>query len=695
MTPDDDRTPGSQAVAVLSFGFWQRRFGSDASIIGKDILLNNYAMTVVGVTPPDFYGTDLSDSPDVHVPMMMTTIFKPLPANRLENRRHRWLTIMARRKPGVTLAEAQGSLNVLYHQMLENEAEMLPPSTSAFDRQKFLRHQIALQPGSQGFGMMQREMRSPLVLLMCVTGTVLLILCANLANLLLARATARGQEVAVRLALGAGRRRLIQQWLTESLLLSFLGGLAGIIVALWAHKVLLGLMPVEFTANLNSPMGWRVFVFLLLVVSVMGLLLGLAPALRSTNSPVALALHGESRSVASGGGVFSLRGGLIVLQIGLSLPLLVGAALFLHSLKNLRSIDMGFRQENVLLASLNPSLNRYPPERNKMLYRQLLDRVRDLPGVRAASLTTTSPISGSWDELTVKVEGYQPRDGEDVNPNSAVVSTDYFRTLGIPLVAGRDFSERDSDAAPKVALVNETFARYFFGNSNPLGKKMGRNDAPGAQPDMEIVGVVRDAKYLNLREETRRHFYTPMAQEPRLFDLTLQVRTAGVPSKVIDMVREQVRKIDPHLPIYDVKTLASQVDDSLAGDRILTWLSSLFGVLATLLAAIGLYGVVAFSVTRRTREIGIRIALGAQPGDILFLVLRQMGALVSLGVALGLAGAFAASRVLGSLLYQVRPADPPAFAAAFALLIASVALAAYLPARRAMRVDPVIALRYE
>jgi putative ABC transport system permease protein len=689
-TQDDDRTPGANSVAVLSYGFWERRFGKDPSLIGKTMLINGHVMTVIGVSPPGFYGTDLDRAPDLFVPLMMTPVFNPLPANRLQSRSHWWITLMARRKPGVSLAQAQASLEVLYQQLLKIDVQELPPDASEYNRKQFFSRTIQLAPGNQGGAHLQQVMAQPLLMLFAVTGIVLLILCANLANLLLARASARGQETAVRLALGAGRFRLLRQWLTESLLISVLGGVAGIFIAMWVNAALIGFIPEDFRSNLNSPLGWRVFAFTLAVSVLVGAVVGLAPALRASRNSVPLVLRGESRNSA-GRKLLSLRGILIVLQVALSLPLLIGAGLFLHSLENLRGMDTGFTRDHVLLASVNPMVSGYSPEATRNFYNQLLAQVRALPGVQAASVSTESPISGSWDIDGVVVEGYQPREGERMGCQNADVSTDFFRTLGIPFVAGRDFSDKDKTGAPKVTIINETMAHYFFGNSNPIGRKIGTDKIP----DIEIVGVVRDAKYSQLREEKRRHFYIPMMQQPRLFETTLHVRAPGDPAALAEMVRAQVKSLDSQLPLYDVKTLAAQIDESIVTERLITWLSTIFGLLATLLAAVGLYGVVAFSVTRRTREIGVRIALGAMPGDVLWLFLKQMAVLVGAGVIIGVGCALAATRLLNTMLYNVKPADPLAFIAAGMVLIATATLAAYLPARRATHVDPITALRYE
>jgi predicted permease len=695
ISPEDDRTPGAHPVAVLSYGYWQRKFGSDPSIVGKNIILNEHPIRVIGIAPQGFYGTEMAQNPDIRVPMMMATVFRPVPANRLQNPRHRWMTILARRKPDVSVAQAQASLDILYHQVLAAELQELGASVNAHDKERALASRIQLDPGNQGFAHLRGEMERPLLLMFAVTGIVLLVACANLANLLLARNAKRKQEILVRLAIGAGRGRLIRQWLTESLLLSALGGCAGVLVAYWAKTALLGFLPAAFTANLHAPMDLRVLSFALAASLVTGLLFGLAPALQLSQTGVSMALRNDAPSIASGERLFSLRSALIFVQVALSLPLLIGAGLFLHSLRNLRGVNTGFVKENVFLATLNPAMNGYPQEKIKSLYDDLLARIRTLPGVRAASFTTSSVISGGWDQEGVKVEGYQPGPDENMSPNAAVVSPGYFATMGIPFVAGRDFTEQDTASRQKVVIINETMAHYFFGSKDPLGKKIGTDDDPKVPPDREIIGVVKDAKYVHLSEAPRRHFYAPTAQEERLFDMTLQVRTAGDPEKIGDLVRAQVHDLDANLPLYATTTLEIQIDDSLTQERLLTWLSSLFGLLATLLASLGLSGVVAFSVARRTREIGIRMALGAQPGDILRNVVTHMAFLVTAGMAVGLAAAYALSRLLSSMLFEVHSADPLAFAGSCFLLAAVAALAAYLPAQRATQVDPVVALRYE
>ena len=690
-TQDDDRTPGAHPVAVLSYSYWESRFNKDPNLIGKTILVNEQPLTVLGVTPPGFYGVNLLNNPDVRVPLMMTPVFNPLPPTRLQSRRHQWLSVMARRKAEVTAEQAQASLSVVYQQIRQTEAQQLPATVSTFEREQFLAGRIAALPGDQGLRYLQTELRTSLLLLFGATCAVLLILCANLTNLMMARATVRAQETAVRLALGAGRLRLLRQWLTEGVVLSIIGGAVGVFIALWIKAGLLVFIPPDYRANLKSSFDWRLYVFIVAVAILLGIAFSLAPAIQAARQVFAPGLRLESRSYTSGGKLLSLRSGLILVQVALSLPLLVSAALLLKTLQNLRAVDTGFGKENVLLASINPSLNGYTKERSSAFYEELLARTRALPGVKFASLASDSPISGGWDQNGIVVEGYTPREGERMWADVTTVSTDYFKALEIPFIAGRDFEEHDRNGAPKVVIVNEQLAKHFFGTVDVIGKRIGLD----REPDITIVGVVKDAKYINLREKLRRHFYLPTTQEERLTNLTLHVKTTSAPNAVAEQLRARLKVLDPHLPLYNIKTLATEIDESLLQERLVTWLSVAFGVLATLLTALGLYGVLTFSVARRTREIGIRVALGAQRRDVFRLVIVRGVILVGVGVAVGVAASFAMSRFLSALLFGVAPNSIATLAAVSGVLIVVALLACYIPARRATKVDPLVALRYE
>lgn len=690
-TQDDDRTPGAHPVAVLSYAYWESRFGKDPNLIGKTILVNEHPLTVIGVTPPGFYGVSLSNNPDVRVTMMMTPVFNPLPPTRLQSRRLQWLSVMARRKPEVSEQQAQASLDVLYRQLRESEAQQLPASVSTFDREQFLAQRIALLPGDQGLRHLQAELKTSLLLLFGATCAVLLILCANLANLMMARATVRAQETAVRLALGAGRLRLLRQWLTEGIVLAAIGGFVGVVIALWIKSGLMAFIPPDFRVNLNTSSDWRLYLFIFGVALLLGVAFSLAPAIQAARQVFAPGLRLESRSFTSAGRLVSLRSGLILVQVALSLPLLVTAALLLKTLQNLRAVDTGFGKENVLLASLNPALNGYTPERSTNFYNELLARTRSLPGVKFASVATDSPLSGNWDQIGIVVEGYTPREGERMSCDATWVSTGYFKALAIPLVSGRDFTDEDRLGSPKVVIVNELMAKHFFGTTDVLGKKIGLDDVP----DVTIVGVVKDAQYVNLRRDRRRHFYLPTMQEKVLTNLTLLVKTDIDPPVVAESLRAGLKALDPHLPLYNVKTLSTEIDESLIQERLVTWLSSAFGLLATLLTALGLYGVLTFSVARRTREIGIRVALGAQRRDVFKLIMIRGVVLVGVGVLIGVGASIALSRVLESMLFGVEANNIAMLVGVSVGLSVVALLACWIPARRATRVDPLVALRYE
>jgi predicted permease len=523
------------------------------------------------------------------------------------------------------------------------------------------------------------------------TCAVLLILCANLANLMMARATVRAQETAVRLALGAGRLRLLRQWLTEGIVLALIGGLVGVVIALWIKSGLTAFIPPDYRANLSGPLEWRLYAFILAVAILLGLAFSLAPALQAARQVFAPGLRLESRSFTAASRLVSLRSGLILVQVALSLPLLFTAALLIRTLQNLRAVDLGFSKENVLFASVNPALNGYSPERTTNFYNDLLTRTRALPGVKYASLASDSPLSGGFDRYGIVVEGYTPQQGERTGTDVTIVSPDYFKTLSLPLIAGRDFNETDRVGSPHVAIISDKMAKYFFGATNPLGRKIGLEKVP----DITIVGVVKDAQFVNLRDDVRRHFYLPASQEKVLTSLTLHVKTETDPRGVAELLRAELKSLDPHLPLYDIKTLSTEIDESLIQERLVTWLSSAFALLATLLTALGLYGVLTFSVARRTREIGIRVALGAQRRDVFRLIMTRGVLLVGVGVLVGVGASIAFSRLLESLLFGVAPNSMATLLIVSLGLVAVALLACWLPARRATQVDPLVALRYE
>jgi predicted permease len=689
---EDDKTPGAHPVAILSHSFWQRRFAADPGLIGKTIHLNGVPFTLIGILPPDFFGVEVGLAPDVWVPMMMQVQLSG-GRDRLRMRNNFWVRILARLRPGMNEQQAEAATDALYRQINE-EAPGLSPGLRNFLSQQH----IKLEPASKGLSSLRKQFKQPLLILMGFVGLVLLIACANVANLLLAQATARQKEIAVRLALGASRVRLVRQLLTESILLSLAGGLLSLLFAFWLTSILVSFMPnPQFALELR--LDYRVLGFNLSLAVLTGILFGLAPAIRAARPDLMPTLKNEITTLGTGGRRFELRQVLAVLQVALSLVLLIGAGLFIRTLQNLKGIDLGFKAENVLLLSINPGLNGYTANQGRDFYAQLLERVRSLPGVQSASLADMPLMGGAWIS-GISIEGYHAQPGQDMSGRAKKVGSSFFETMGISLLRGRDFNEQDVQGGAKVAIINETLAREFWGDENPLGQRIGFGDGEG--PEREIIAVIKDPKYRDLKENPARTLFVPLAHSllpssapGRSEELTLHVRTASDPKGMIAAIQGEVRTLDKNLPVYNIRTFTELIAQSISQERLIATLSSLFGALALLLAAIGLYGVMAYSVLRRRREIGIRMALGAQPRDVLGMVLRQGLLLVLIGVGAGLIGAFALTRILSTLLYNVSTTDVLTFTGVPIFLIAVAVLACYVPARRATKVDPIVALRNE
>ena len=682
--PDEDATAGASPVVVLSYGLWQRRFGGDLGILNHPISLNGHEFTIIGVGPRDFTGTDLGSIPDVYLPMMMQAAAMPKWKGALDSPNMSWLDLMGRLKPEVSREQAQAALTTISSQLAAINPDAVDP-------------EIVLESARRGNVSAVSDLSTPLWLLLSTVALVLIIACANIANLLLARATGRAKEIAVRLAVGASRWRLIRQLLTEAVMLSVLGGTLGLLVAIWVIDLLLSFKPSAtsfFLPAVEVRLDGRVLAFTLLLSIATGVIFGLAPALQASRADLVDVLKDES-GAASGGRRAVIRNVLVIAQIALSVVVLISAGLCLKSLDKLNSIDAGFDTEKVLVAPVDLALNGYQEAAGRQFYSSLLDRISALPGVDSLSLARIVPLGGGGMRITLHVEGYTPQPGEIPTFDFNIVSPDYVKTMRMALIRGREFTPGDTKASKDVVVINEAVARGYFGDQDPIGKHIildGVMKEP-ARP-LEIVGIVRDSKYRSLTEGSRPSMYLPHLQH-YFPDLALHLRTLGDPAALVAAVRNEVRSLDPNLPVVGIRTLAEQKGSSLFRERMAAIFLSAFGVLALLLAAIGIYGVMAFAVSRRTREIGIRMALGASGNDVMRLMLRQGGMLVGLGVATGISVAFFAASLLDSFLYGVTAKDLTTFVVV-PLLLTGVALAAcFLPARRATKVDPMVALRYE
>jgi predicted permease len=692
----DDLVQGANPLAVLSYGYWKTRFGGARDILGQKIVVNGQPLTIIGVSQAGFDGIEPGYAPQIRVPITMEGYMPHFDTSRLNDRRFRWTEVFGRLKPGMSMEKAQAGLQPLFHQILNMEVQQKPfAKASPLVKQEFLKMWMEVMPGSKGRSDMRRTFSKPLLALMAIVGLVLLIACSNLANLLIARASARQKEIAVRLALGAGRGRLIRQLLVESLLLSAVGGALGVGLAILIDQALIAFLPSGHTPlSLSSTPDWTVLAFTFGISMLAGILFGLAPALQSTRPQLANTLKDQAGGVVRGGSV-RLRKGLVVAQVSLSLLLLIGAGLFLQSLRNLKVMNPGFEVKNLLTFAVEPTLSRYDRPWTLDYYRRLSERLQTLPGVESNAFVVV-PImeDNEWDNW-VTIEGYTPNQGERPDPHMQYCTPGFFKTLKIPVLLGRDFMAKDVEGAQKVGIVNQKFAKRYFGAANPIGRHIGMGIDPGTKLDIEIVGVAGDTKYENMREAIPDELYVPYTQSNFVNGMTVYVRAQGEPAGLFNALRPAVRDVDASVPMYDLRTLDDQIEISLLTERLLATLSSIFGCLATLLAALGLYGVMAFMVARRTREIGIRMALGADSGSVVWMVMREVLALAAIGVAIGLIGAWAATRFIETQLFGIQPTDLLTMALA-ALGIGLVAgLAGYVPARRATGIDPMRALRWE
>lgn len=689
-TQADDEPAGGHSIAIASYSWWKRRLGRNPHVLGTTVTIGSTVYTIIGVAPPEFFGTTVGQSPDLWIPLSMEKQVSP-GWNGLDDKWFESLYILGRLKPGVSIAQAEANVNLLARQIWHGFAG--PVLTR--DQQRTLNHtRIPLTSAARGLSRLRRQYSTPLLILMILVALVLLIACANIANLLLARSTTRQKEVSLRMAIGAGRGRLIRQMLTESLLLAFIGGALGIAVAAWASEALLAMIstgPQPIPVHVAPDA--RVLLFTLAVSAATALIFGVIPALRATRIDLAPALK-EGRGMASGASRGRLAKSLIVAQVGISLVLLVGAGLFLRTLMNLTNLNAGFNKQNVLLFNIDPADVGYKKDyRLISLFQQIEQRVEAQPGVRAASISFFNFSQGAWDG-SVTVPGANPPSGIPNDVLFNVTGPDYFKTMGIPLLAGRIFTEHDTAASAKVAVINEAMAKAYFPGGSPIGRSFTIGGTWSSKSSIEVVGVVNNAKYMNLEERHWPAAYFPYTQNVQFYN-DLEVRYTGDPGVIISEVRHAVGKVDHRLPIAYQKTLAQQVDASFARQALTARLSAFFGLLAVFLSSIGIYGVMSYTVRRRTSEIGIRMALGARPGRVLRMVMGEVVLLTGIGLAVGVPAALAGGRWVASLLYQLKPADPAVLAAAIAALFVAAVAAGFFPALRASRVDPMTALRHE
>jgi len=702
IVPDDDR-PDAPPVAVISERYWRKRFGSDPQVVGKVVHFNNTPITIVGVISPELVGVQqvFREGPEIAVPLALDTQLAqqfgappppgsgPPPVPRLAAPTTWWLQTMGRLKPGVTAAQVEANLATVFRMTartgFDSMLASLPPDVRSSSRYQNRTEipTLHVDSGARGIYDVNVSDERAVTILSVVVVLVLLIVCANVANLLLSRAATRQKEISVRLSLGATRGRLVRQLLTESLLLAGIGGALGILIAKWSAGLLPG------AAGQATSIDWRVLSFVLAVTGVTGIVFGIAPALRATSVNVSAALKETSRSIA--GSRSMLTRALLVLQVAVSLVLLIAAGLFLRTLNNLRHVDVGFNTQNLVVFRVNPALNRYDDKKSNAVIEEIATRVKGVAGVRAVGVSSVPLLANNVSSTGIFRPGrtYAPRQSDDIY--ILQVSPDYFKTMEMPLVAGRGFTDRDNSTAPKVVIINERAARKYFANDNAIGLRFGTSVEKSSE--LEIVGVLRDSKYEGVRNDVPPTMFVPSLQSRPA--TVFQVRTAGDPAQTVSAIREAVRQVDPGLPLMDVSTQAEQIDKNLQQERVFAQAYAMFGGLAMLIASIGLFGLMSYSVARRTNEIGIRMALGAESRHVLRLVMSESMTLVLLGIVVGLAAALAAGRLVTALLFGLAATDALSLVSATLVMLTVSSLAAYLPARRAARVDPLVALHYE
>lgn len=691
--PGDDRVIGQARVVVLSHDYWRGRFGGDPEVLNDTLIVNGEPMTIVGVAPAGFRGTTLGTQPEIFAPITLRGLTSP-GFDDFDNRRSYWVYLFARLRPGIIPEQAASAVNVPYRAIVNEVEAPLQEGMSESTMERFRAKEITVEEGRRGQSSLHREAVTPLLLLFAVAGVVLAIACANIANLLLARSASRGGEMAVRLSIGASRGKLISQLLTESCLLAAFGGLIGLLVARWTLALIGALMPAEAAATVTFGLNLQVIAFAMGLALATGILFGLFPALHSTRLDLASTLKGQAGQPTATRAATRFRISLVTAQIALSTALLVSAGLFAKSLINVSQVDLGLEVENLLTFAIFPRFNGYPPERARALCERAEEELAAVPGVTGVTASLVPLLAGSNWGSSVRVQGFEAGPDTDVMARFNEVGPGYFQTLGVPLIAGREFTDADVVGAPQVVIVNEAFAKKFHLGRDAVGKRMALG-GPDTELDIEIVGLVQNAKYSEVKAEIPPLFFTPYRQDESLGSMTFYVRTALPPVEMLPTMRGVIAQLDPNLPVEELKTMPQQVRENVFVDRLLTILSAGFASLATLLAAVGLYGVLAYTVAQRTREFGLRMALGADGGRVRRMVLWQVGKMTLVGGLIGIAVAIAVGTLARSQLFELEGHDPAVLVAA-ALLLALVAFGSGLiPALRASRIDPIDALHYE
>lgn len=692
LTEEDDAGGGGRTVAVLSYGYWQERLGGAGDVLNQSLRVNGQVLTVVGVAPKGFVGTTLGDHPDVYVPLSLKAKMTP-GWNGTDRWDDYWVYLFARLQPGMTRLQAEAALNATYRGPLLEQAGSdngMEPN----ERERFKNSKLTLVDGRQGASSIRDGSRTPLLILMAATALVLLIAIANTANLLLARAAQRRRELAIRTSLGAGRFGIMRQMLTESLVLSGVGGVAGVLLASWTVSFLVAnLGDGHMGEELNGNLDWPVLLFAVGVSLVSGLLCGLYPAWEASKNSVAGVLKDQATNV-SGLGAARVRMALVCTQVTVSALLLIPTGLFLKSLINLTRVDLGIKTEGVVTFRISPELNGYKPAQSQALFGRVEQELAAIPGVRGVTATMVPLIAGNNWGNSITVEGYSLDPKAETHSHFNVIGSGYYGKMGVPLVEGREFSDNDTLASPKVAVVNEQFVKHFFGGKNPIGRKFALGLGK-VTPNIEIVGVVKDSHYAGVKQKPPRLYTVPWRQSEDIGQMSIYLRSALPVEEVVPQIRKTMKGLDPDLPLEDLRTMDEQVNLNIKSDRLVLQLSAVFAVLATLLAMLGLYGVMAYNVMRRTREFGIRLALGAQTGGIRMMVLRELGLVLLVGLVVGIPAALALARLAESQLFGVKSHDATVVAGAAVALVLAGLMAGILPARRATRIDPMTALRYE